>query len=83
MTTLRDAAMTSKAWPFEEARAVLKRYENAPPEKGYVSVFETGSWPLGACRISGPSAKFCARRWCGAAFEVISDIPTRLICFSG
>ena len=27
MTTLRDAAMNSKAWPFEEARRVLKRYE--------------------------------------------------------
>ena len=34
MSTLRDAAMQSKAWPFEEARRVLKRYEKAPPEKG-------------------------------------------------
>jgi lysyl-tRNA synthetase class 1 len=41
MTALRDAAMTSKAWPFEEARAVLKRYEKKGPEKGYV-LFETG-----------------------------------------
>ena len=41
MSTLRDAAMNSKAWPFEEARRMLKRYEKAPPEKGYV-LFETG-----------------------------------------
>ena len=34
MTNLRDAAMTSKAWPGEEARAWLKRYEDAPPEEG-------------------------------------------------
>ena len=40
MTTLRDAAMQSKAWPFEEARRVLKRYEKKDPEKGYV-LFET------------------------------------------
>ena len=36
MTTLRDAAMNSKAWPFEEARRVLKRYAGKDPEKGYV-----------------------------------------------
>jgi len=36
-----DAAMSAKAWPFEEARRLLKRYEKAPPEKGYV-LFETG-----------------------------------------
>ena len=41
MAELRDVAMQSKAWPFEEARALLKRYEKAPPEKGYV-LFETG-----------------------------------------
>ena len=34
--------MTSKAWPFEEARRILKRYEKAPPEKGFV-LFE-GKW---------------------------------------
>ena len=31
---LRDAAMKSKAWPFEEARRVLKRYEKKKKEKG-------------------------------------------------
>ncbi len=36
MSDLRDAGMNSKAWPFEEARRLLKRYEKAPPEKGFV-----------------------------------------------
>ena len=40
-TTLRDRALNARAWPFEEARKVLKRYENKQPEKGYV-LFETG-----------------------------------------
>ena len=50
MTDLRDAAMQSKAWPFEEARRVLKRYEKAPPEKGHV-LFETGYGPSGLPHI--------------------------------
>ena len=50
MSALRDAAMNSKAWPFEEARAVLKRYEKAPPKKGYV-LFETGYGPSGLPHI--------------------------------
>ena len=35
MSDLRDAALSAKAWPFEEARRVLKRYQKAPPDKGY------------------------------------------------
>ena len=50
MTTMRDAAMSSKAWPFEEARRLLKRYEKAPPEKGFV-LFETGYGPSGLPHI--------------------------------
>ena len=50
MAPLRDAAMTSKAWPFEEARRVLKRYEKKAPEKGYV-LFETGYGPSGLPHI--------------------------------
>ena len=50
MSALRDAAMKSKAWPFEEARAILKRYEKKAPEKGYV-LFETGYGPSGLPHI--------------------------------
>ncbi len=31
MTTLRDAALQSKAWPFEEARKLVKRIEKRDP----------------------------------------------------
>ena len=80
MTAMRDAAMSSKAWPFEEARRLLKRYENAPPEKGYV-LFETGYGPSGLPHI-GTFGEVLRTTMIRRAFEVISDIPTKLICFS-
>jgi lysyl-tRNA synthetase, class I len=80
MSSLRDAAMISKAWPFEEARRVLKRYEKAPPEKGHV-LFETGYGPSGLPHI-GTFGEVQRTTMVRRAFELISDIPTRLICFS-
>ena len=80
MSQSRDAAMTSKAWPFEEARRVLKRYEKAPPEKGYV-LFETGYGPSGLPHI-GTFGEVARTSMVMRAFQEISDIPTRLICFS-
>ncbi|MBN8292365.1 lysine--tRNA ligase [Rhodobacter sp. NTK016B] len=80
MTSLRDAAMTSKAWPFEEARRLLKRYEKKAPEKGHV-LFETGYGPSGLPHI-GTFGEVARTTMIRRAFEVISDIPTRLICFS-
>lgn len=80
MSAMRDAAMSSKAWPFEEARRLLKRYENAPPEKGYV-LFETGYGPSGLPHI-GTFGEVLRTTMVRRAFETISDIPTKLICFS-
>ncbi|MEZ5733277.1 MAG: lysine--tRNA ligase [Paracoccaceae bacterium] len=80
MSNLRDAAMNSKAWPFEEARRVLKRYEKKDPEKGYV-LFETGYGPSGLPHI-GTFGEVQRTTMIRRAFEMISDIPTRLICFS-
>jgi lysyl-tRNA synthetase class 1 len=80
MSDLRDAAMSAKAWPFEEARRILKRYEKAPPEKGYV-LFETGYGPSGLPHI-GTFGEVLRTTMIRRAFEAISDIPTRLICFS-
>ncbi|MBC7163604.1 MAG: lysine--tRNA ligase [Roseovarius sp.] len=80
MSDLREAAMQSKAWPFEEARRVLKRYEAAPPEKGHV-LFETGYGPSGLPHI-GTFGEVLRTTMIRRAFETISDIPTRLICFS-
>ncbi len=80
MSDLRDAAMTAKAWPFEEARRILKRYEKTPPEKGYV-LFETGYGPSGLPHI-GTFGEVARTSMIRRAFQEISDIPTRLICFS-
>ncbi|QFT82706.1 Lysine--tRNA ligase [Roseovarius sp. THAF27] len=80
MSELRDAAMSAKAWPFEEARRLLKRYEKAPPEKGYV-LFETGYGPSGLPHI-GTFGEVLRTTMIRHAFQQISDIPTRLFCFS-
>ncbi|SFP33119.1 lysine--tRNA ligase [Tranquillimonas alkanivorans] len=80
MSDLRDAAMRSKAWPFEEARRVLKRYEKAPPEKGHV-LFETGYGPSGLPHI-GTFGEVQRTTMVRRAFEILSDIPTKLLCFS-
>lgn len=80
MSKMRDAAMNSKAWPFEAARGLLKRYEKSPPQKGYV-LFETGYGPSGLPHI-GTFGEVLRTTMIRRAFEVISDIPTKLICFS-
>ncbi len=80
MSDLRDAALNSKAWPFEEARRLVKRYEKAPPAKGHV-LFETGYGPSGLPHI-GTFGEVARTTMIRRAFESISDIPTRLVCFS-
>ena len=80
MSSLRDTAMKSKAWPFEEARKVLKRYEKSPPEKGFV-LFETGYGPSGLPHI-GTFGEVARTSMIRRAFQELSDIPSKLICFS-
>ncbi|MEO1153906.1 MAG: lysine--tRNA ligase [Pseudomonadota bacterium] len=80
MSDLRETALTSKAWPFEEARRIAKRYAKGAPEKGYV-LFETGYGPSGLPHI-GTFGEVARTTMVRRAFEVISDIPTKLICFS-
>ena len=80
MSKMRDAATQSKAWPFEEARRILKRFEKKPPEKGYV-LFETGYGPSGLPHI-GTFGEVARTTMIMRAFQELSDIPTRLVCFS-
>ncbi len=80
MSELRETAIASKAWPFEEARRLLKRCQKSPPEKGYV-LFQTGYGPSGLPHI-GTFGEVARTSMVRHAFEQISDIPTRLICFS-
>ena len=55
MSDLRDFALSSNAWPFVEARSVLKHVRETVPEKGYV-LFETGYGPSGLPHpITGPT----------------------------
>src|SRR4051812_9945625 len=77
---LRAAALDSKAWPYEEARKLLKRYPDGAPEKGHV-LFETGYGPSGLPHI-GTFNEVLRTTMVRRAFETLSDIPTRLIAFS-
>ncbi|MEL6124993.1 MAG: lysine--tRNA ligase [Pseudomonadota bacterium] len=80
MTDFRTAALSSKAWPFEEARKLVKRIEKKMPEKGYV-LFETGYGPSGLPHI-GTFGEVARTTMVRRAFEAISDVPTKLVCFS-
>lgn len=65
-----------KTWPFEEARALLKRVENKS-----VVTFETGYGPSGLPHI-GTFGEVVRTTMVRHAFTQLSDIPTRLLCFS-
>jgi len=80
MSNLREEALKSKAWPFEEARRILKRYAKGAPDKGYV-LFETGYGPSGLPHI-GTFGEVARTTMIKRAFEEICDIPTKLVCFS-
>jgi lysyl-tRNA synthetase class 1 len=77
---LREAAMVSKAWPYEEARKLLKRYPEGKPG-GAAMVFETGYGPSGLPHI-GTFNEVLRTTMVRRAFETLSDQPTRLIAFS-
>jgi lysyl-tRNA synthetase class 1 len=77
---LRAAALESKAWPYEEARKLLKRYPNGAPDKGHI-LFETGYGPSGLPHI-GTFNEVLRTTMVRHAYEALSDIPTRLIAFS-
>jgi lysyl-tRNA synthetase class 1 len=80
MSQRRILASQSNAWPFQEAATIVERYKEAPPEKGYV-LFETGYGPSGLPHI-GTFGEVARTTMVRRAFEVLSDLPTRLVCFS-
>lgn len=78
---LRDAAQNSKAWPFQEARNILKRLNGKVPDKGYV-LFETGYGPSGLPHI-GTFGEVARTTMVMKAFQIVSGgMPTKLIAFS-
>ena len=80
MTSRAETALASKAWPFLEAQKILDRLKGTVPEKGYV-LFETGYGPSGLPHI-GTFAEVARTTMVRKAFEILSDIPTKLLAFS-
>ena len=80
MSDLKNLAQDSKAWPFAEARQLLKRLRGCAPDKGYV-LFETGYGPSGLPHI-GTFGEVARTTMVRHAFAQLSDIPTRLFAFS-
>ena len=80
MSELIELALKSNAWPFVEARAILNKIHHKLPTKGYV-LFETGYGPSGLPHI-GTFGEVVRTTMVKRAFEIISDMPTRLFCVS-
>ena len=75
------AAQTSKAWPFEEARKLLRRYPDGKPN-GQPMLFETGYGPSGLPHI-GTFQEVLRTTFIRRAYETLSGgAPTRLVAFS-
>lgn len=88
MTTIDpDIAQKCRAWPFEEAKQIVKRLramnrgEVKAGEKGYV-LFETGYGPSGLPHI-GTFGEVARTTMVMNAFKALHpEIPTKLVCFS-
>ncbi len=75
------AAQVSKAWPFEEARKLLKRFPNGKPG-GEPVLFETGYGPSGLPHI-GTFQEVLRTTLVRRAYETLTGgAPTRLVAFS-
>lgn len=70
----------AKSWPFEEARRIQARLQGKSPEKGYV-LFETGYGPSGLPHI-GTFGEVARTSMVRHAFETLTGIKTKLVCFS-
>jgi len=80
VTDIRTSASTSKAWPYEEARKLLKRWPEGKPA-GDPVIFETGYGPSGLPHI-GTFNEVARTTFVRRAYEELTGNPTRLIAFS-
>nr|WP_294846964.1 lysine--tRNA ligase [uncultured Sphingomonas sp.] len=78
---IRTAAQTSKAWPYEEARKLIKRWPNGKPG-GAPMIFETGYGPSGLPHIGTFTEVLRSTMVRRAYEELTGGAPTRLIAFS-
>ncbi|MFT6473672.1 MAG: lysyl-tRNA synthetase class 1 [Qipengyuania sp.] len=86
MTDLIAAARVSKAWPFQEAQRLLKRYPDGTKPDGSPVLFETGYGPSGLPHI-GTFQEVLRTTLVRRAFEALigarpEDGKTRLVAFS-
>ncbi|MFW2349216.1 lysine--tRNA ligase [Qipengyuania sp.] len=86
MTDLITAARVSKAWPFQEAQRLLKRYPDGVKPDGSPVLFETGYGPSGLPHI-GTFQEVLRTTLVRRAFEALigakpEDGKTRLVAFS-
>ncbi|HRD76226.1 MAG TPA: lysine--tRNA ligase, partial [Hyphomicrobiaceae bacterium] len=83
MSTSATAALAAeaRAWPFEEARRLIQRLDKLKGGRDKTVIFETGYGPSGLPHI-GTFGEVARTTMIRRAFEVISEIPTRLLCFS-
>ena len=77
---LSAAALTVKAWPYEEARKLLKRYPDGKPNAAPI-LFETGYGPSGLPHI-GTFNEVLRTTMVRHAYEELTGAPTRLVAFS-
>ena len=77
---LRAAALQSKAWPYEEARKLIKRWPDGKPDNAPI-LFETGYGPSGLPHI-GTFNEVLRTTMVRHAYEELTGLPTRLIAFS-
>lgn len=85
-TALIEAALSSKAWPFQEAQRLLKRYPDGAKPDGSPILFETGYGPSGLPHI-GTFQEVLRTTFVRRAFEALigakpEDGKTRLVAFS-
>jgi lysyl-tRNA synthetase class 1 len=77
---IRTAAQVSKAWPFEEARKLLKRFPQGKDSAPLL--FETGYGPSGLPHI-GTFQEVLRTTLVRRAYEALTGgAPTRLVAFS-
>ena len=86
MQDLIEAARVSKAWPFQEAQRLLKRYPDGTKPGGEPVLFETGYGPSGLPHI-GTFQEVLRTTLVRRAFEALigakpEDGKTRLVAFS-
>ena len=77
---LRSAALVSKAWPYEEARKLIKRYPDGPPDRRAI-IFETGYGPSGLPHL-GTFQEVARTLYVRHALTEMTGWPSRLIAFS-